>query len=159
MLGQVGFDGELDSTELALKLPLALVVHGLLVVLQGGPVAELGGAQGARDHLPGVSSPDVSVQAGPSGELGLALIALELLLGRVGLHVSGQSLLVLEGGPAGSAREGLVGHLVQLLVGGQVVPPGEGLVAEPAAELLKVGLVGPLVPLEAVAPFEGLAAV
>ena len=80
------------------------------------------------------------------------------LVSAVGLHVTGQGLLVLELDPALGAGVGLrVVGVVELLVDGEVVLPGEGLGAVAAAELV-VLLVGPLVSPQTVAPLEGLAA-
>ena len=135
-------------------------MRGLLVVLQGRPVAEDRGAEGTRDDLAGVCRPDVTIETCATSELGVALLALELFLAVVGLEMPGQGLAVLEGGPALVAREGLGGRGVKVLVNGQVVFPGEGLEAEVAGvPEVRVGLVGSLVSLETVAPLEGLSAV
>ena len=161
MLGEVGLDGELDAAQFACELPPAVVVHRLLVVLHGRPVAEGRGAERARDGLPGVRRPHVPVEAGPPRELAFALRAREALpAGRVRLCVAGQGLLVLEGGAAVGAGEVLAGGGVQVLVYGEVVLAAERLEAEPAAVSEQVGgLVGALVALQAVAPLERLAAV
>lgn len=87
-------------------------MSGLFVVLQGRPVAEHRGAEGARDDLSGMCRANVPVEAGLPRELGVALVALKGLFRRVGLHVSGQSLLVFECGPAFPAWKGRSGGRV-----------------------------------------------
>ena len=80
------------------------------------------------------------------------------LVSAVCLDVPSQSLLVLELDPALRARVGLgIVGVVELLVDCQMVLPGEGLGTVAAGELV-VLLVSSLVPPEAVAPLEGLAA-
>ena len=44
VLREVGLHRELDPTKRTAELPLALVVRGFLVILQGRPVAEHGRA-------------------------------------------------------------------------------------------------------------------
>ena len=78
----------------------------------------------------------------------------------MGLHVARQCLPVLELLSALAARERLARCSVQVLVDGEVVLPREGLWTMVATILeFGIGLMRPLMTLEAVAPLEGLAAV
>ena len=157
MFLKVSFTGKAQATASAVEVSLALVMDGSPVVLQGALVAEGGVADVAVEDVAGVGSQDVSGQTGLAGEGGVAGVALVGLVGAVGLHVPGQGLLVLELHPALGTRVGLgVVGVVELLVDGQVVLPGESLGAVAAAELV-VLLVGPLVSPQTVAPLEGLA--
>lgn len=160
MFGQVSLDGKLHSAKVTAKLPPAFVMCGLLVILQGRPVAEHRRAEGARDDLASMGCPDVPVEAGLPGELGVALITFEGLLRGVSLHVARQGLLVFERGSALPAREGRPGGRVEALVNGQVVLARESLEAEVAGvPEIRGRRVRPLVSFEAVRPLEGLAAI
>jgi hypothetical protein len=55
-------------------------VGGLLVVLEGRPVAEDGRAERAGDDLSGVCRSNVTIETGATRELGIALVTLEIFL-------------------------------------------------------------------------------
>ena len=155
---QVGFTGEAQSTPGAVEVPLALVVDGSPVVLQGALVAEGGVANVTVEDVSSVGSQDVPGQTRLAGEGRVTGVTLVRLVSAVGLHVTGQGLLVLELDPALGAGVGLrVVGVVELLVDCQVILPGESLWTVTAGELV-VLLVSSLVPPQTVAPLEGLPA-
>ena len=157
MFLKVSFTGKAQATSSTVEVSLALVVDGSPVVLQGALVAEGSVADVTVEDVPSMSSQDMPRQAGLAGEGRVAGVALVGLVGAVGLHVAGQSLLVLELHSALGAGVGLrVVGVVELLVDGEVVLPGESLGAVAAVELV-VLLVGPLVSPQTMAPLEGLA--
>ena len=78
MFGEVGLDGKLNPAQIAGKLPLPVVVNGLFVVFHGRPVAEVRGAEGARDGLTCMRGPNVSVQTRPAGEFAVTLSTSEM---------------------------------------------------------------------------------
>ena len=158
MFLKVSFAGKAEAAASAVEVSLALVMDGSPVVLQGALVAEGGVANVTVEDVSSVCSQDVPGQTRLAGEGRVTGVALVRLVSAVGLHVAGQRLLVLELHPALGTRVGLgVVGIVELLVDGQVVLPGESLGAVAAAELV-VLLVGPLVSPQTVAPLEGLAA-
>lgn len=125
MFGKISLDSELHSAQRTPEFPLPFIVGCFLVVLQGRPVTEHCWTQGTGDDLACMCSPDVSVEAGPSGKFRVALVAFEIFLAGVGLHVAGQGLSVFKCGTALTAREGLARCGVQILVDRQVVFSGE----------------------------------
>ena len=158
MFLKVSFTGKAQATSSTVEVSLALVVDGSPVVLQGALVAEGSVADVTVEDVPSMSSQDMPRQAGLAGEGRVAGVALVGLVGAVGLHVAGQRLLVLELDPALGTRVGLgVVGVVELLVDGLVVLPGESLGTVAAAELV-ILLMSPLVSPQTVAPLESLAA-
>ena len=141
-----------------MEVPLALVVNCPSVVLQGAFVTEGSAANVTVEHVTRVRRQHVSRQAGFACKGGITGVTLVRLVRAVCLHVSGQRLLVLELDATLGAGVGLgVLGVVQLLVHRQVILAAEGFGTMTAGELV-ILLVGPLVPAQAVAPLEGLAA-
>ena len=68
MFLQVGFTGEAQSTPGAVEVPLALVVDGSPVVLQGALVAEGGVTNVTVEHVTSVGSQHVPGQTRLAGE-------------------------------------------------------------------------------------------
>ena len=96
MFLKVSFTGKAEATATTVEVSLALVMDGSPVVLQGALVAEGGVADVAVEDVAGVGSQDVPGEARLAGEGGVAGVTLVRLVSAVGLHVTGQCLLVLE---------------------------------------------------------------
>jgi len=158
VLLQVRLAGKAETAGCAMEVALSLVVHRASVVLEGALVAEGRRADVAVEHVASVSCEHVSGQAGFPRERRIARVTLVRLVRRVGLHVAGQCLLVLELHTALGARVGIgVVAVMELFMDGEMVFSGESFGAVSAIELV-ILLVSPLVPSQAVAPFEGLSA-
>ncbi len=150
VLLKIGFTGEAEAAAQTVKVSLSLVVHCAPVVLQGGFVAEGGGADVTMKHVTRVGGQHVSGQTGFTCEGRVTAVTLVRLVGAVSLHVSGQRLLVLELHPTLGAGVGLgVLAVVELLVHRQVILAAEGLGAVGACELV-ILLMCPLVSPETV---------
>ena len=150
VLLKIGFTGEAEAAAQTVKVSLALVVHSAPVILQGGFVAEGGGADVTVEHVTSMSSQHVSGQTGFTSEGRVTTVTLVRFVSAVSLHMTSQRLLVLELDPALGAGVGLrVVAVMELLVHRQVILATEGFRTVSAGELV-ILLMGPLMSPEAV---------